>query len=80
MAAANSEVKSGAMSKAKAAKTFGVPRTTLLDKLSGRVVETATSRGPQPILIPTGVEALTISRERERGEKAEGGTRKAEED
>ena len=29
-------VESGAMSRKKAAATFGVPRTTLIDKLSGR--------------------------------------------
>ncbi|KAH3859923.1 hypothetical protein DPMN_102744 [Dreissena polymorpha] len=32
-------VRTKAMSKRKAAMTFGVPRSTLLDKLSGRVLE-----------------------------------------
>ena len=43
-------VRSGAMSKRTAALTFGVPRTTLLDKLSGRVPEVKARPGPATIL------------------------------
>jgi hypothetical protein len=49
MAKALEAVRSGAMSKKMAAKTFNVPRTTLLDKLAGRVPEVGNS-GPKPVL------------------------------
>ena len=42
MAMAMHMVRSGTMSKKAAAKTYGVPRTTLLDKLAGRVPEIPT--------------------------------------
>ena len=40
MAAAIDAVRSGRMRKSQAATFFGVPRTTLLDKLAGRTPET----------------------------------------
>ena len=49
MARAIAAVKLGSLSKKMAAKTFNVPHTTLLDKLSGRVPEVGVS-GPKCIL------------------------------
>lgn len=40
MASAIDAVRSGRMRKSQAAQFYGVPRTTLLDKLSGRTPET----------------------------------------
>ncbi|KAH3728535.1 hypothetical protein DPMN_024343 [Dreissena polymorpha] len=50
MALAIEAIRSKAMSKRKAAMTFGVPRSTLLDKLSGRVPEARTRPGPATVL------------------------------
>ncbi|XP_053376472.1 uncharacterized protein LOC128547525 [Mercenaria mercenaria] len=50
MATAVSMVKQGLMSKRQAAKTYGVPRTNLLDKVAGRVPEERTSPGTKPVL------------------------------
>lgn len=52
MRAAIEMVRSNGMAKAKAAKLFGVPRTTLIDKLAGRVPEEATRPGPSSVLTP----------------------------
>ncbi|XP_033753176.1 uncharacterized protein LOC117336676 [Pecten maximus] len=43
-------VREGRMSKKSASKIFGVPRSTLLDKLSGRVPEEPVSPGTRPTL------------------------------
>jgi len=43
-------VRSGQMSKKGAAKMYGVPRTTLLDKLAGRVPKKDVRPGKKPIL------------------------------
>ena len=43
-------VKNGQLSRKAAAKAYGVPKTTLLDKLSGRVPETPTKPGPKTVL------------------------------
>ena len=43
-------VRNGAMSKRKAAATYGVPKSTLLDKLAGRSPEERVSPGPQTVL------------------------------
>ena len=48
------------MSKKKAARTYGIPRTTLLDKLAGRVPEEPTRPGPVPILT-TGEEEVLVN-------------------
>ena len=56
MARAIAAVKSGSLDKKMAAKTFNVPHTTLLDKLSGRVPEVGNSGlkpSPPYILILT---------------------------
>lgn len=58
MAMAIQMVKTGAMSRKLAAKTYGVPKTTLLDKLSGRVPETPTKPGKRPEL--TSAEERTL--------------------
>ena len=50
MALAIEMVRKGLMSKKQASTTYGVPRTTLLDKLAGRVPEESTRPGPAPIL------------------------------
>jgi hypothetical protein len=44
MKQAIASVKSGALSRRKAAELFGVPKTTLLDKLSGRGLEESSTR------------------------------------
>ena len=51
---------SGAMSKNAAAKAYGVPRTTLLDKLADRVPETSIPPGRHTVL--TKAEADTLVR------------------
>jgi hypothetical protein len=43
-------VKTGAMSKTKASKMYGIPRTTLTDKLSGRTAEGVVRPGPSTVL------------------------------
>ncbi|KAH3812928.1 hypothetical protein DPMN_141371 [Dreissena polymorpha] len=43
-------VRNKAMSKRKAAMMFGVPRSTLLDKLSGRGLEARTRPGPATVV------------------------------
>lgn len=50
MALAIQMVKNCQLSKQAAAKAYGVPKTTLLDKLSGRVPEAPTKPGPKTIL------------------------------
>ncbi|XP_033731184.1 LOW QUALITY PROTEIN: uncharacterized protein LOC117320803 [Pecten maximus] len=50
MAAAINVVRSGSMSKKQASRVYQVPRTTLNDKLSGRVPENPTPPGPSPVL------------------------------
>jgi hypothetical protein len=50
MSSAISAVQEGLMSKSKASKVFGVPRTTLLDKLYGRVPMDPTPPGSKPEL------------------------------
>lgn len=50
MAKAISTVRSGAMSRKLAAKTFQIPRTTLIDKLAGRVPEERGHTGRKPVL------------------------------
>lgn len=50
MALAIEAVRENKMSKKQASKIFGVPRTTLLDKLSGRVPEGPVSPGTRPTL------------------------------
>ena len=57
MATAIKMVRDG-MSKAKAARIYGVPRTTLVDKLEGRVPEGSTRPGPRPVL--TSAEEKTL--------------------
>lgn len=49
MATAIAQVRGG-MAKKTACRMYGVPRTTLLDKLAGRVPETPTKPGPSSIL------------------------------
>ena len=49
MAAAISLVRGG-MPQSRAAKLFGVPRSTLQDKVKGRVPEEPTRPGPAPVL------------------------------
>lgn len=49
MAAAISMARGG-MPLAKAARLFEVPRSTLQDKIKGRVPEEATRPGPKPVL------------------------------
>jgi hypothetical protein len=58
MAMAIHMVKTGTMSKKLAAKSYGVPKTTLLDKLSGRVPEAPTRPGKKPEL--TAAEETTL--------------------
>ena len=58
MAMAIQMVKSGQMSKKLAAKSYGVPKTTLLDKLAGRVPEEPTRVGRKTVLTPA--EELTL--------------------
>ena len=53
-------VKSGQLSKKAAAKAYGVPKTTLLDKLSGRVPETPTKPGPKTVLT-AGEESVLVN-------------------
>ena len=43
-------VKNGQIRRKAIAKAYGIPKTTLLDKLSGRVPETTTKHGPKTIL------------------------------
>jgi hypothetical protein len=50
MQQAIASVKSGALSRRKAAELFGVPKTTLLDKLSGRNPEERVRPGPATVL------------------------------
>ena len=50
MAMAIHMVRSCGMSRKAAAKAYGVPRTTLLDKLAGRVPEAPTSPGRRVVL------------------------------
>ena len=50
MAAAIEMVKRGVMSKRQASQTYGVPRTTLLDKIAGRVPKERTAPGTKPVL------------------------------
>ncbi len=57
MAEAIDMVRYGGMSKKRAALVYGVPRTTLIDKLSGRVPEVAKS-GPSTVLTPAEEETL----------------------
>ena len=59
MALAIQMVKSGQLSKKAAAKTYGVPKTMLLAKLSGRVPETPTKPGPKTVL--TGAEERVLA-------------------
>ena len=49
MALAISAVRDDGVPKRQACRIYGVPRTTLLDKLAGRVPEVGNS-GPQPVL------------------------------
>ena len=50
MAAAIEMVKGGVMSKRQASTTYGVPRTTNLDKIAGRVPVERTAPGTKPVL------------------------------
>ena len=50
MLAAINGVRTGAMSRTAACRMYGVPKTTLLDKLAGRVPEDPTPIGRKPIL------------------------------
>ena len=58
MADAVSIVRSGTMSKSEAARVFGVPRMTLVDKLSGKVPEEPTRPGPPCVLTKAEESAL----------------------
>ena len=51
-------VRSGAMSKKAAAKAYGVPRTTPLDILVGRIPETSTPPGRHTVLTRAEEETL----------------------
>ena len=51
-------VRSGGMSRKAAAKAYGVPRTTLLDKLAGGVPEAATPAGRHTVLIKSEEDTL----------------------
>ena len=58
MALAIDMVRKGVMNKKQASTTYGVPRTTLLDKLAGRVPEAPTKPGPAPVLTKAEEEVL----------------------
>ena len=45
------QIRDGAMSRHRASVAYGIPRTTLIDRLHGRVADDATS-GPSSILTP----------------------------
>jgi len=49
MLAAINSVRTGAMSRTAACRMYGVPKTTLLDKLAGRAPEDPTPIGRKPI-------------------------------